>query len=48
VLDTSYEELDRMAREPALQGRPGEPRVLPGCASLAEPRLLADPPMKSA
>jgi deoxyribodipyrimidine photo-lyase len=44
VLDTSYEELDRMARQPALQPRPGDPRVLPGSASLTEPRLLADPP----
>ncbi len=44
VLDTSYEELDRMARQPALQPRLGEPRVLPGSASLAEPRLLTDPP----
>jgi len=44
VIDTSYEALDRMARQPALQRRPGEPRVLPGSPSLVEPRLAADPP----
>ena len=44
VIDTSYEALDRMARQPALQRHPGEPRVLPGRPSLVEPRLAADPP----
>jgi deoxyribodipyrimidine photo-lyase len=53
VIDTSYEALDRMARQPALQRRPGEPRVLPGSPLLVEPlepleplepRLAAEPP----
>jgi deoxyribodipyrimidine photo-lyase len=44
VIDTSYEALDRMAREPALPHRVGEPGVLPGSRSLMEPRLASDPP----
>jgi deoxyribodipyrimidine photo-lyase len=44
VIDTSYEALDHMARQPALQHRPGEARVLPGSPSMLEPRLAADPP----
>ena len=44
VIDTSYEALDRMAREPALQQRAGEPGVPPGSRSLVEPRLSTDPP----
>jgi len=44
LIDTSYEELDRMARQPAMQRRPGKPRVLADSPSLVEPRLAADPP----
>jgi hypothetical protein len=44
VIDTSYEALDRMARQPAVQRRQGPPRVLPGSASQVEPRLAADLP----
>ncbi len=44
VIDTSYEALDRMAHQPALQRRPGEPDCRPGSPSLVEPRLAADPP----
>ena len=43
VIDTSYEALDRMARQSSRQ-RPGAYRVLPGSPSLVEPRLTADPP----
>ena len=43
VIDTSYEALDRMARQPAQQGR-GEHRVPPDSPSSIEPRLTADPP----
>ena len=43
VVDTSYETLDRMAREPVQQGRGGD-RVLPDDASSIEPRLTAEPP----
>ncbi len=43
VIDTSYEALDRMARQPAQPGR-GEHRVLLDSASLIEPRLTAEPP----
>ena len=43
VIDTSYEALDRLARQPAPPGR-GERRVLPGSPSLIEPRLTAEPP----
>lgn len=44
LIDTSYEALDRMARQSALQRRPGEPRVLACSPSLVEPCLAADPP----
>ncbi len=44
LIDTSYEELDRMARQPALRRRQGEPRFLADSPSLVEPRLAADPP----
>jgi deoxyribodipyrimidine photo-lyase len=44
VIDTSYEALDRMAHQPALQRGPGEPRVLPGRSARVEPHLTADPP----
>ena len=44
VIETSYEALDRTARQPAMQRRPGEARMLPGSPSLVEPRLAADPP----
>ncbi len=50
VIDRSYEALDRIARQPGLQRRPGEPRVLAGSPSLVEPlktlepRPAADPP----
>lgn len=44
VIDTSYEALDRLARQPALQCQVGEPRVLAGSSSLAEPHLVAEPP----
>ncbi len=43
VIDTSYEALDRIARQSAPQ-RPGEHRDLPGSVSAVEPRLTADPP----
>ncbi|MDZ7589296.1 MAG: FAD-binding domain-containing protein [Rubrivivax sp.] len=43
VIDTSYEALDRMARQSAQSGR-GERHVLHGSPSLLEPRLTADPP----
>ena len=43
VVDTSYEALDRMARQRAQSGR-GERRVLPGGPALTEPRLIAEPP----
>ncbi len=43
VIDTSYEALDRMAREPGAHGRT-EPRVLLDSAALIEPRLTAEPP----
>lgn len=44
VIDTSYQALDRMARQPALPRRPGERRVPPGSPSREEPRLVSDPP----
>ncbi len=43
VIDTSYEALDRMARQAALQGR-GEPRALFDSPSVNEPRLTGEPP----
>ncbi len=43
VIDTSYEALDRLARQ-SLRQHPGAHRVLPGNPSLVEPRLTADPP----
>ena len=43
VVDTSYEALDRMARQRAQSDR-GERRVLPGGPALTEPRLIAEPP----
>ena len=43
VIDTSYEALDRIARQSARQ-RAGEHRELPGTPSLVEPRLSAEPP----
>ncbi len=43
VIDTSYEALDRIARQPPRQGR-GEPRVRLDGPSLIEPRLTAEPP----
>ena len=43
VIDTSYEALDRMARQPAQQLR-GDPGVLLDLPSWSEPRLTADPP----
>jgi deoxyribodipyrimidine photo-lyase len=43
VLDTSYEALDRMARQPARHGR-GEHRVPLDNPSLIEPRLSSEPP----
>jgi deoxyribodipyrimidine photo-lyase len=43
VIDTSYEALDRMARQPARQGR-GAHRVLLDSPSSIEPRLTAEPP----
>jgi deoxyribodipyrimidine photo-lyase len=43
VLDTSYEALDRMARQPARHGR-DEHRVLVDSPSLIEPRLASEPP----
>ena len=43
VVDTSYEALDRMARQRAQSGR-GERRVLPDGPALTEPRLIAEPP----
>jgi deoxyribodipyrimidine photo-lyase len=43
VLDTSYEALDRMARQPARHGR-GEHRVPLDNPSLIEPRLTSEPP----
>jgi deoxyribodipyrimidine photo-lyase len=43
VLDTSYEALDRMARQPARHGR-GEHRVPLDNPSLIEPRLTSAPP----
>ena len=43
VIDTSYEALDHIARQPATQ-RLDEHRVQPGAPSLAEPRLSANPP----
>jgi len=46
VIDTSYKALERMAHQPALQRRPGEPRVLAGSPLLVEPRLAAEPPDK--
>jgi len=44
VIDTSYEALDRMAREPALRHRKGDPNVPPGSRSLPEPCLATAPP----
>jgi deoxyribodipyrimidine photo-lyase len=44
VIDTSYDALERMARRPALQRSPNEPRVLAGSPLLVEPRLAAEPP----
>ena len=44
VIDTSYEALERMARQPALPRRAGESRGLPGSPWLVEPRLSAHPP----
>ena len=43
VIDTSYEALDRMSRQPAQQGR-HEHRVLVESAPSIEPRLTAEPP----
>jgi len=43
VIDTSYEALDRMARQPAQQGR-GEHHRQVDSPALIEPRLTADPP----
>jgi deoxyribodipyrimidine photo-lyase len=43
VIDTSYEALDRMARQPAQPGR-RERRVVLGSPSSIEPRLTAEPP----
>ena len=43
VIDTSYEALDRIARQPARQG-PDTTRVLPNSPSSIEPRLTAEPP----
>jgi deoxyribodipyrimidine photo-lyase len=44
VIDTSYEALDRMARQPPVQHRLGQARVPPGSPSLMEPRLASEPP----
>ncbi len=46
VIDTAYEALNRMARQPEPQRRPGEPRLLAGSPSLVEPRLTAEPPVE--
>ena len=43
VIDTSYDALDRMARQPARQGR-GERSMSPDSSSSIEPRLTAEPP----
>jgi deoxyribodipyrimidine photo-lyase len=43
VIDTTYEALDRMARQPACQGQ-GERRVLTDSPLSIEPRLTAEPP----
>ena len=43
VIDTSYEALDRIARQSARQ-HPGQPRELPGTPSLVEPMPSAEPP----
>ena len=43
VIDTSYEALDRMAREPVRQGRGGRGVPLDSPSSI-EPRLTAEPP----
>ena len=43
VIDTSYEALDRMARQRAQPGR-GERCMLPGSPALTEPRLISEPP----
>ncbi|MBC7832273.1 MAG: deoxyribodipyrimidine photolyase [Hyphomicrobium sp.] len=45
VIDTSYEALDRVAREPARQRR-SKHSAQAGSAPLVEPPLLADPPGK--
>jgi deoxyribodipyrimidine photo-lyase len=42
VIDTSYEALDRIARQSPRQ-HPGEHRELPGSPALVEPRLNANP-----
>lgn len=44
VIDTSYEALDHMARQPALQGHPVETHLPSDSPSLVEPRLAAEPP----
>ena len=44
VIDTSYEMLDRMAREPLSAQGPGNGRRPSGGSALTEPRLGAEPP----
>ena len=44
VIDTSYEALDRMARQPARHGQDDQ-RVLAYSPSVVEPRLTTEPPV---